>query len=686
MTQPTGTTQDSPKQARRTSARRWSRLQPIGTRWARVLALSVGGAMVFELTLPKAWIYAKGLPLEYSPSFVAVTTWVASLVLFYVVGEPVRVRRRQWRYLMLYPPTWLAAPLGWTLAAATESLPLGLRPQLAGPDWRHPFPVLPIAAALLIAFVGRQLRWKHSAARTTLTEIAGGTAIRWQDIEAWISAGERPIASNEPDFFSHRSLAKRIVQVAAVEGRPVALLGRFGTGKSSILNVVRAELQHSSRLVVVADLDVWAVPNPEDVPRLALNRVVTALDEYVDTIEFRSLPTSYQRLAAAEPTGRLARILGLDGQSDSIDELVRLTPILDALDARIVLIVEDVERAGQGFDTRHLARLLWALRRVERSSIILAVDPDHAPLDFPKLCDTIERVPPVEVKQAATILTVAFSHWRSAYSFIDPHPNRREGDKLRLETALMEGMMDYFRRTGRDTPLDALVSLLQTPRALKHVIRRVDRVWRSLHGEVELDDIVIVSALRHGAEPLFEFLVADIDAARTEPDDILPRTQTIKAEWDQVVNKVPNGAAAQRLVDLTGITQLTRGHAANTTTAPQGVHVAEPVDYFSRIVAEEIAPGQIRDQDVLRDIDRWKTDRGGVLVERLVAASDADDTIPAGLGTLRAPSLDRGIAGANLAGRSEAPGPRPFGCSRRSPSIARTLAFLQSTGAPCSIS
>jgi hypothetical protein len=68
--------------------------------------------MVFELTLPKAWIYAKGLPLEYSPSFVAVTTWVASLALFYVVSEPVRVRRRQWRYLMLYPPTWLAALLG----------------------------------------------------------------------------------------------------------------------------------------------------------------------------------------------------------------------------------------------------------------------------------------------------------------------------------------------------------------------------------------------------------------------------------------------------------------------------------------------------------------------------------------------------------------------------------------------
>ena len=149
MTQPTTTTQDSPRQSRQGSGRSWNRVPPVGARWLRVLALSVGGAMVFELVLPRAWAYAKGLQLEYSPSFVAVTTWVSSLVLFYVVSEPVRLRGRQWRYLLLYPPTWLAVPVAWALAAASESLAVGLRPQLTGPDWRHAFPVLPIAAALV---------------------------------------------------------------------------------------------------------------------------------------------------------------------------------------------------------------------------------------------------------------------------------------------------------------------------------------------------------------------------------------------------------------------------------------------------------------------------------------------------------------------------------------------------------
>jgi hypothetical protein len=594
----------------------------ISTRWARVFGLSVIGAVVFELLLPWAWSYAKTLPLDYSPAFASVVIWITSFSLFYVVSEPIRIRSRQWRYAHLYPPTWLAVPLACLLAAASGSLPIGLRPHVTGPDWRDLFPVGPIVFAFIGALVLRQLRWRHSRPSTILKSVATDGNLSWEQVEAWVAAGEHPVSSDEPDFFNHRPLAHRMVQTACIEGRPVALLGRFGTGKSSILNVVRTEARTLPRPVIVADLDVWAVRDPEDVPRLALNRIVSALDDYVDTIEFRAVPASYQRLAAAEPTGRLSGLLGLDGPSESLDELERLAPVLDALDARVLLIVEDLERAGESFETRHLARLLWALRRLHRSSFILAVDPDHVRLDFPKLCDTIERVPSIEVRQVARILTVAFAHWRTQYSFIDPHPNRKsDNDKLRLEHALMEGLMDYMRKTGRDTPLDALVALLETPRQLKHVVRRVDRTWRNLHGEVELDDVVIVSALRHAAEPLFEYLLASIEPARHKPDDALPRTQTVKDEWDALVKAQPNGGAAQRLVDLMGIEQLTRGIAINATTAPQGVHVDSPRDYFFRIVAEELAPGEVRDQEVLRDIERWQSARQGPLIARLLQAS-----------------------------------------------------------------
>ena len=602
-------------------------------RWVRVLSLSVVAAIVFELILPPAWSYISRVSLPYSPIFIGLVTWVLTLLLFYVVTEPLRIRKRQWGNMLRYPPVWSAVLIGWVLAAVSERLPPSIRPQTIGPDWQHVYPIAPIVMALGIAVFLRQLPWRRTETQPGSSVISSKGGITQQNIVEWISAGERPIRVSERDLFHHQPLASRIAHVVGREGRSVALLGRFGTGKTSILSLARTELGRFPPTVIVTDFDVWATPKPEDVPRLALNRIVAALDDHIDTTEFRDLPLAYQRLAAAEPTGRLARAFGLEATADSLEAVERLTPILEILNARLVLIIEDVERAGDGFDTRHVQRFLWALRKVERASFILAADEDHARLDCDKLCDTIELVPPVEVKHTATILKVAYDYWLTKFSYIDPHPNRNKGDKLQLEHALLGGTMGYIQRTGRDTPLDALVSLLETPRAIKQVLGRVDQAWRNLYGEVELDDVILVSALRHGADPVYKFLRGNIDAARHKPNAILTRSTTVKAEWENVIGSIANGAAAQKLIDLLGIDQLTKAVAVNVTLSPQGVHKNEPTDYFRRINAEEIGPTELRDQTVLLDIERWQASRDVALVDKLVAASGgggANNTLACG--------------------------------------------------------
>ncbi len=189
----------------------------------------------------------------------------------------------------------------------------------------------------------------------------------------------------------------------------------------------------------------------------------------------------------------------------------------------------------------------------------------------------------------------------------------------------MGGIVDRMRHISGGTPLDALVSLLDTPRSLKQVLRRVDYAWNNLHGEAELDDIIIISALRHGAEPVYRFLLANIDAARHDPDSMYPRTQVIKEEWDGVLADVPAARAVQTLVDLMGIKQLTKGGPRGGVDSPQGVQESEPVDYFRRIAAEELGPLELRDQSVLHDIEEWKRTHQGRLLNRLLASSETDE-------------------------------------------------------------
>lgn len=601
---------------------RMERIRIALTRWAWVCLLAVVGAAVFQIVLHEVWKRVQGFDLPFAWWFIWLATSLVTGILLYAACEPLHMRRGHWRTLIRYPHTWVAVLLAMGTAGVIEWLPGPLRARTAGPDWQNAYTVLSTAFIFAVVIAVHHFRSRRPDPQVELTD---AVELTWPVVRTWIAAGER--AESSVDFFRHKAIATRIARLLEHGGQSVALLGPVGSGKSTILGAVRAELAARAPHVIVASFDMWAVPKPTDVPRLALSRIVAALDEFVDTIEFRGVPTSYQQLVSAEPTGTLSKFLGFDSTRDSAEELERFSPMLQALNLRVVLMIEDAERVGKAFENRHLQRLLWALAR-KGHSYVLAVDPAQVDFAFDKLCETIELVPPLTPFDVARLLAVAYGHWRGPqFAHIDSHPNRREkGDKLQVRRATEGGLVEYMEKTGQRGPLFALLALVGSPRALKQLLRRVDRVWRNLHGEVELDDVVIVAALRLGAAPVFNFLLSDIDPARHKPDRILPRTEAIPKSWAKVIKTLAQGEAAQRLVDLMGIEQLSRRNVSDFEPGPQDTHEYDPVDYVRRIVAEDLAPGELRDQTVLRDLDEWTAGKRETLVAGLVNATDADDT------------------------------------------------------------
>jgi hypothetical protein len=58
-------------------------------------------------------------------------------------------------------------------------------------------------------------------------------------------------------------------------------------------------------------------------------------------------------------------MLGLENAADTLELLQDLSKVVTTIGTRILLVVQDLERAGKAFDTRHLQRLLWALHDVK---------------------------------------------------------------------------------------------------------------------------------------------------------------------------------------------------------------------------------------------------------------------------------------------------------------------------------
>jgi hypothetical protein len=100
------------------------------------------------------------------------------------------------------------------------------------------------------------------------------------------------------------------------------------------------------------------------------------------------------------------------------------------------------------------------------------------------------------------------------------------------------------------------------------------------------------------------------------------KSETVASDWKALLKKTPNADAVQRLVDVLGVQKLTGRVIGRGSEGVQGLANDGPTDYFRRMLAEQLAPGELRDQEVLRDIERWNRDRGGPMFERLFDATD----------------------------------------------------------------
>ncbi|MBA2585795.1 MAG: hypothetical protein H0U99_04850 [Chthoniobacterales bacterium] len=223
-----------------------------------------------------------------------------------------------------------------------------------------------------------------------------------------------------------------------------------------------------------------------------------------------------------------------------LEELQRLSPILRSVGYDVVVVIEDVDRNGRNFDLSDIQALLARFKEVDGVSFVLTIANEQQ-VDFARICEFIEVVPTLDQEQTLRLIHRVRAMCLNRFDDLLPDaPAALTADDDRYSVAsIFFGDFRYWQH--------ALASLISNPRVLKFTLRRLVAAWQDLHGEVNIDLLLISSALRSAASPAFSFLVENYDRIRSaektlKSSDAIEAqrekpAEELRADWDRLLSK-----------------------------------------------------------------------------------------------------------------------------------------------------
>ncbi len=416
---------------------------------------------------------------------------------------------------------------------------------------------------------------------------------------------DEPIVSPNEDQFRRAPFvtqtANAIVRMSTDSPSGVmALVGAWGSGKTSILNMISAKLQDSS--IEIRTFNPWMVT---DIRSLTVE-FLTTLTEMLPKDQRAGVRVKWAAIARnLAPIGNLANagdVLNQIGDvldpSQSIENLHEdLKERLGSQDKKFLIIVDDLDRL-QSDELLLVFKLIRLLGRLPNVHYLLAYDENS-------------------IIDVLTHSTLAASRPDRARAYIEKMvqarftvPQLHSGDSLRLFDSLLGQIAsrnDVEISSHDAVRLGASYQLclhrdLTEPRAIKRLCTQIDLHFPLLTGEVEFVDFAITEYLRLFYPKVVEFisvnkglLVGSGDKAADEAArELVEGTETVDI-GDHVKDLL--ALMFRRLAD-----RLPLGYAAARSKSDRYRGI-DNLAYFDRYIHLGVGPDDISDQVIMRAIE-----------------------------------------------------------------------------------
>ncbi len=434
--------------------------------------------------------------------------------------------------------------------------------------------------------------------------------------------------------------------------KTVSLVGPYGCGKTSILNMVENILcrQQASRRkspeYLVCWAREWGVVEGTAAENI-LKHVIRKLSHEVDCTGIIRLPENYRKALDGSGQSVLKALSGfLSGSQDPCKVLGKIDSILQAINKRLVIFVEDIDRNPNPENMmKQVASLLDRLKDLNRVSFVIAAGESFKESsELLRVGEHREVIPQVLEKREFVKLINDFQG-----CCVDSAMRKTNNEILGLDLCEDRLGCEAILNAESMHPKSAEEALLMEPiealhilasssiRSIKAALRRAWTAWETLRGEIDLDDLIVACFLREEAFSVFAFINSHIEMVKhsneilsdsgTSVDVVLNHNNSeSSAEGDKIeflsqkINAVTSDLGARQNAVNTLLVFLFPGLNENANShVPQGLGVNNEYapNYWNRLVREQVSE-KVTDQDIMREIAAWKETEVNKLIEIIV--------------------------------------------------------------------
>ena len=384
---------------------------------------------------------------------------------------------------------------------------------------------------------------------------------RYRANPARIHFPDRPIECSEDDLLKRKpfaeAIARRVCTVPPDHGFTIAVLGEWGSGKSSVLNMVAEGVKEKDGAAAILRFNPWLFGGAKDLVTLFFGELSTQLGQDKNE-KLKSVAKAI--LGLGQGIASLSSVPGASAGASALEQLSsswlspstleerrkQLSKALREAGSRVVVIIDDIDRLEPS-ETRDLVRLVRLTSDLPHLIFLLAFDGKRVAqsLGAQGLGDTSDISAYRKAGQKYLDKIV-----QESYTL--PQMRRSNLDNLLTEhlntLANSQGHLQLDERQWGVVRSQIIEPLIGNLRDVKRYVNSTFVTLDVIGQEVNLVDLLGLEAVRVLRPLIFEDLREHAESLTAIPGDPVPQDGLSQSHKDELNSMLENAEGGDREV------------------------------------------------------------------------------------------------------------------------------------------